>query len=104
MRIIRDTVFIDPADRGAAAAIGNFDGVHIGHQAVIDLTRQAAVAADAPLGIMTFEPHPREYFGRADTPFRLMNAEAKANRLAKLGVREPRCTSRRDALAWRLSG
>ena len=86
MRIIRDTVFIDPADRGAAAAIGNFDGVHIGHRSVIDLTRKAAAAAGAPLGIMTFEPHPREFFGRADAPFRLMNAEAKANRLAKLGV------------------
>jgi len=86
MHIIRDTVYIDPADRGAAAAIGNFDGVHIGHQAVIDLTRKAAKAADAPLGIMTFEPHPRSYFSRDTTPFRLMNAEARANRLAKLGV------------------
>ena len=86
MRIIRDTQFIDPADRGAAAAIGNFDGVHIGHQAVIDLTRKAAQAADAPLGVMTFEPHPRSYFARDAAPFRLMNAEAKANRLAKLGV------------------
>ena len=64
MRIIRDTVFIDPTDRGAAAAIGNFDGVHIGHQAVIDLTRKAAAASNAPLGIMTFEPHPRSYFSR----------------------------------------
>ena len=86
MRIIRDTVFIDPSDRGAAAAIGNFDGVHIGHRAVIDLTRAAAKAANAPLGIMTFEPHPRSYFSRDDSPFRLMSAEAKANRLAKLGV------------------
>ncbi|MGJ8622846.1 MAG: bifunctional riboflavin kinase/FAD synthetase [Yoonia sp.] len=86
MRIIRDTVFVDPADRGAVAAIGNFDGVHIGHQAVIDLTRAAAIDLGAPLGIMTFEPHPRSYFSRDDTPFRLMNAEAKANRLAKLGV------------------
>ncbi len=86
MRIIRDTVFIDPDDRGAAAAIGNFDGVHIGHQAVIDLTRDAAKAASAPLGIMTFEPHPRSYFANDPKPFRLMNAEARANRLAKLGV------------------
>lgn len=86
MRIIRDTAFIDPSDRGAAAAIGNFDGVHIGHQAVIDITRDAAKAANAPLGIMTFEPHPRSYFSRDIKPFRLMNAEAKANRLAKLGV------------------
>lgn len=86
MRIIRDTVFIDPADRGAAAAIGNFDGVHIGHQAVIDIAHDAAKAANAPLGIMTFEPHPRSYFARDPKPFRLMNAEARANRLAKLGV------------------
>lgn len=86
MRIIRDTVFIDPADRGAAAAIGNFDGVHVGHRAVIDIARDAAKAAHAPLGIMTFEPHPRSYFSKDSNPFRLMNAKARANRLAKLGV------------------
>lgn len=86
MRIIRDTTFIDPNDRGAAAAIGNFDGVHIGHQAVIDMTRKAATAADIPLGIMTFEPHPRSYFSKNSNPFRLMNAAAKASRLEKLGI------------------
>jgi riboflavin kinase/FMN adenylyltransferase len=86
MRIIRDTLFIDPIDRGAAAAIGNFDGVHLGHQSVIDLARDAAKDADAPLGIMTFEPHPRSYFSNDPNPFRLMNAEAKANCLASLGV------------------
>ena len=90
MRIIRDTLFIDPNDRGAAAAIGNFDGVHIGHQSVIDLTRQAAKAANAPLGVMTFEPHPRAYFSRDPKPFRLMNAEARANRLALQGQPIPR--------------
>jgi len=62
-------------------ALGNFDGVHLGHRAVIDLARTSA-----PLGIVTFEPHPREYFAPAQPPFRLMNAEARANRLAKLGV------------------
>ena len=86
MRIIRDTHFIDPNDRGAAAAIGNFDGVHLGHQAVIDIAREAATACNAPLGIVTFEPHPRSYFSNDTNPFRLMNAEAKANRLAKIGV------------------
>ena len=84
MRIIRDPEFIAPNDRGAAAAIGNFDGVHLGHQAVIDLTR--SVAGDAPLGILTFEPHPRDHFAPDGAPFRLMNAAAKANRLEKLGV------------------
>ena len=61
--------------------MGNFDGVHLGHQAVIDLARGAA-----PLGIITFEPHPREIFAPNAPPFRLMNAEARLNRLAKLGV------------------
>jgi len=63
-------------------ALGNFDGVHLGHRAVIDLARSTA-----PLGIVTFEPHPREFFAPTSPPFRLMNAEARANRLAKLGVR-----------------
>ena len=76
-----------PADkRGAVAAIGNFDGVHLGHQAVIDLARGAAKASGAPLGVMTFEPHPREFFAPDAPPFRLMNAAAKVNRMAKLGV------------------
>lgn len=84
MRIIRDPDFIADTDRGAAAAIGNFDGVHLGHQAVIDLTR--SVANGAPLGIVTFEPHPRDHFAPDAPPFRLMNAAAKANRLEKLGI------------------
>ncbi|APO87444.1 bifunctional riboflavin kinase/FAD synthetase [Marivivens sp. JLT3646] len=88
MRIIRDTLFLDPNDRGAAAAIGNFDGVHLGHQAVIDLTRKAAFDLGAPLGVMTFEPHPRQFFAPDAPPFRLMNAEAKAHRLRKLGVQK----------------
>ena len=86
MRIVRDTQFVDPADRGAAAAIGNFDGVHLGHQSVIDVARQVAGDSGAPLGIMTFEPHPRQVFAPDAPPFRLMNRETRANRLAKLGV------------------
>ncbi len=72
---------LDPSAVRASVALGNFDGVHLGHQAVINLARNAA-----PLGIVTFEPHPREVFQPALPPFRLMNAEARANRLAKLGV------------------
>lgn len=86
MRIIRDHSYVDAADRGASVAIGNFDGVHLGHQAVIDLARKAGEAADAPLGVLTFEPHPRQYFAPEAPPFRLMSAEARANRLEKLGV------------------
>jgi riboflavin kinase/FMN adenylyltransferase len=84
MQIIRDYQFVAPEHRGASAAIGNFDGVHLGHQAVIDLARQAA--PDAPLGVLTFEPHPRQYFTPDAPAFRLMSSEARASRLAKLGV------------------
>ncbi len=84
MRIIRDYQFVEAQDRGASVAIGNFDGVHRGHQSVIDLARQAA--PDAPLGVMTFEPHPRAFFAPDAPPFRLMSAEARASRLEKLGV------------------
>ena len=86
MRIVRDSLFVDPSDRGAVAAIGNFDGVHLGHQAVIDLARSVAERLGAPLGVMTFEPHPREYFAPEAPPFRLMNAAARAHRLARVGV------------------
>ncbi|SHG55272.1 bifunctional riboflavin kinase/FAD synthetase [Cognatishimia maritima] len=84
MRIIRDYQFVTPEDRGASAAIGNFDGVHIGHQSVIELARKAAPGA--PLGVMTFEPHPREYFAPDAPPFRLVSAATRAHRLRKLGI------------------
>jgi len=86
MRIIRDYQFVDPSDRGATAVIGNFDGVHLGHQYVIDIARQKAAELGAPLGVMTFEPHPREYFAPKAPPFRLMNADTRAHRLEKLGI------------------
>ena len=87
MRIVRH--YAPPAakiDRGASAAIGNFDGVHLGHQAVIGLAREAATAAGRPLGVVTFEPHPREFFAPDAPPFRLMRAPARTHRLEKLGV------------------
>ena len=81
MQIYQHWQGLDPKARGASVAMGNFDGVHLGHQSVINLARP-----HGPLGILTFEPHPREYFAPAAPAFRLMNAEARANRLAKLGV------------------
>lgn len=83
MRIHHNWTGLPPEARGASVAMGNFDGVHLGHRSVIDTAR---AASDAPLGIITFEPHPREYFTPDAPPFRLMNAESRANRLARLGV------------------
>ena len=56
--------------------------VHLGHKHVIDLARRD----QAPLGVVTFEPHPRQYFSNDPNPFRLMNASARASRLEKIGV------------------
>jgi riboflavin kinase/FMN adenylyltransferase len=86
MRIVRDYQYVRDEDRGASVAIGNFDGVHLGHQAVIGVARAEAERSGAPLGVLTFEPHPREHFAPQAPPFRLMYAEAKAHRLEKLGV------------------
>ncbi len=79
----RTTTLSIPHDaRGGSVAIGNFDGVHLGHQAVIDLARHE----NLPLGVMTFEPHPRRFFAPDQAPFRLMDAQTRANRLEKLDV------------------
>ncbi|KPP84891.1 MAG: riboflavin biosynthesis protein RibF [Rhodobacteraceae bacterium HLUCCO07] len=86
MRIIRDHQFVSPADKGASAAIGNFDGVHLGHQSVIDIARTEGARIGAPLGIVTFEPHPRQFFAPEAPPFRLTGSAARAHRLEKLGV------------------
>ena len=72
--------------RGAVAAMGNFDGVHLGHQAVIDVARKVAAAGGAPLAVATFEPHPRSVFAPEAPPFRLMTPDSKARRLGGLGV------------------
>lgn len=82
MRVHHHWQTLPPDARGASVAMGNFDGVHLGHRSVIDLARSGT----APLGVVTFEPHPRQVFNPTAAPFRLMNAEARANRLAKLGV------------------
>ncbi len=92
MRIIRDYQFVEPQDRGASAAIGNFDGVHLGHQSVLEIARSYEVKSGgpksgAPLGVITFEPHPRQYFAPTAPAFRLMGPDARRSRLEKLGVK-----------------
>ena len=86
MRIIRDYQFVKPSDKGASVAVGNFDGVHLGHQHVIEKARLWGRSNKSPLGVLTFEPHPRSYFFPDGTNFRLMSADAKMTRLNKLNV------------------
>lgn len=78
-----------PADaRGAAIALGNFDGVHVGHQAVIASARTEAEARGVALGVVVFEPHPRRFFQPDAPPFRLQTPVQRARTLGHLGVSE----------------
>ena len=96
MRIFRHFADVPGALKGAVLAIGNFDGVHLGHRTLIHQACLEARAAGAPLAVLTFEPHPQEYFRalRQDgghSPagpecFRLTPLRVKARLLAELGV------------------
>jgi riboflavin kinase/FMN adenylyltransferase len=67
--------------RGCVVVIGNFDGVHLGHQTLLNAARKIADDMDCGLAVLTFEPHPRRLFRPDDPPFRLTTADLKAERL-----------------------
>ena len=75
-----------PGLEGAVVAIGNFDGVHRGHQAVIARARALADELGRPAAILTFEPHPADHFAGRPAMFRLTPAPAKALALSRLGT------------------
>jgi riboflavin kinase/FMN adenylyltransferase len=72
--------------RGRAVTLGNFDGVHRGHQAVIGLAAEAAKARGLKLAAAVFEPHPRQFFQPDGAPFRLQSPGQRISALAALGV------------------
>ena len=91
MNVANPTLYRNLADlpaeaQGAVLAIGNFDGVHIGHQQVIGDARALAEAKNAPLGVMLFDPHPQQFFAPHAPPFRLTRLVTRAALLADLGV------------------
>ena len=86
MRLFRDLRELPAELSGGVVAIGNFDGVHRGHQAVIAAARAVAAAAGCVCGVLTFEPHPRNHFRPGDAPFRLTPLAEKVKVLEKLGV------------------
>jgi riboflavin kinase/FMN adenylyltransferase len=86
VEVIRDWRDLPASLRGAAVAVGAFDGVHRGHQAVIASARAAAQHLGAPLAVVSFDPHPRRLFQPEAAPFRLMTADQMARAMAPLGV------------------
>jgi riboflavin kinase/FMN adenylyltransferase len=85
LAIFHDWRELPQGARGASLALGNFDGVHLGHAHVLRTAH--AARPDAPLAVLTFEPHPRELFRPDDPPFRLTLPRERAAALAALGVR-----------------
>ncbi len=84
MRVFRG--FSRPVPGPTALAIGNFDGVHRGHAALLNRLVDAAHGAGLPATILTFEPHPREFFAPASAPARLTTLREKLELLSDAGV------------------
>ena len=86
MRVIQGHADVPAELRGAVVAVGNFDGVHRGHLAVIGEARRIAAEQRAPSAVVTFDPHPRRYFKPNDPPFELTPLPSKARQIAALGI------------------
>lgn len=86
MQIFRHFSGLPEDVRGAAVAIGNFDGVHLGHQAVINEAGRIARSAGVPWGVLTFEPHPRAVFQPDSGQFVLTPYRMKARHIEEMGV------------------
>ena len=86
MKRVSDWRGLGASLQGASVALGNFDGVHRGHQLVIAQAAQAAAQAKGlPLGVISFEPHPRRWFQPDAEPFRLMTLDQQAKALSDFG-------------------
>ncbi|MGA2994672.1 bifunctional riboflavin kinase/FAD synthetase [Bradyrhizobium sp.] len=84
--VIRDSSPPAATPKGMVVAMGNFDGVHLGHRAVIDAARRMGLAHGRPAFAVTFEPHPRSYFSPNSPQFRLTDEAAKLRLLAATGL------------------
>ncbi len=86
LRIVRHPGSGSDHPRGAVLALGNFDGLHRGHAALIAMARDRALTGGVPTAVLTFEPHPRGVFMPEAEPFRLTPFRVKERELARLGV------------------
>ena len=99
MELVRGLHNLRPAHRGCAATIGSFDGVHLGHQAVLGQLAVRAAELDLPVTLVTFEPQPREYFSPEAAPPRLTRFREKLEALQNCGVERVLVLSFNDHLA-----
>jgi riboflavin kinase/FMN adenylyltransferase len=83
---VRDWKFLPRELRGASVALGNFDGLHLGHRRVVEEAVNGARRLGAPSGVISFDPHPRRFFQPQAQPFRVMSPAQLARALEGLGV------------------
>mgnify|MGYP001813451017 CR=1 FL=1 len=86
MELVRGLHNLRPRHRGCAATIGNFDGVHLGHQSVLGQLAERATELQVPVTVVMFEPQPREYFAPETAPPRLTRFREKVEALRRFGV------------------
>ena len=84
MLVFKGIEDIPKEDPGYSVAIGNFDGMHLGHQSVIDTARKTSNKSS--VGVVTFEPHPRQYFQKNQPMFKLMKSETRKRFLECIGI------------------
>lgn len=85
-RVIKSLTEIANDDKKSVAAVGNFDGVHLGHRKIIEHAKTIADRLGARPSVLTFEPHPRALFQTDGVPFRLSTSVSKARALSKTGI------------------
>ncbi|WP_249977501.1 bifunctional riboflavin kinase/FAD synthetase [Vreelandella olivaria] len=98
MHVIRGLHNLKAAHRGCVATIGNFDGVHRGHQAILLQCREHAARLKVPLTVVVFEPQPREFFAGDQAPPRLTRLREKVRLLGTHGAEQVLCLPFNDAL------
>ncbi len=86
MKLIRGLTHLEPLEQGCVLTIGNFDGLHLGHLAVIKKLAERGLELALPVVVMVFEPQPLEYFLGDNAPSRLMRLREKVIEFAKLPV------------------
>ena len=98
MTFIRGLHNLHSSDQRSVVTIGSFDGVHLGHQAILEQVKLKAIALNVPSVVMVFEPQPQEFFSGEKAPARLMRLREKVETLRELGIDQVVCLQFNSAL------